>query len=67
MKRFSTLVLAVVSLLAMPQNRSLGEDSFTNPLGMKLVRIEPGSFTMGSEDGDWDEIFGEIRCRRCEG
>ena len=55
MNRFSTLVLAVASLLAMPQNRSLGEDSVTNSLGMKLVRIEPGSFTMGSEDGDWDE------------
>ncbi len=19
-----------------------------------------------AEDGDWDEIFGEIRCRRCD-
>jgi formylglycine-generating enzyme required for sulfatase activity len=55
MKRFSTLVLAVVSIVAMPQNRSLGEDSFTNSLGMNMIRIEPGSFTMGSEDGDWDE------------
>ena len=55
MKRFSTLVLVVVSLLAMPQNRSLGEDSFTNALGMRLVRIEPGSFMMGSEKGDDDE------------
>ena len=55
MNRCSTLVLAVASLLAMPQNRSLGEDSSTNSLAMNMVRIEPGSFTRGSEGGDWDE------------
>jgi formylglycine-generating enzyme required for sulfatase activity len=27
----------------------------TNSLGMSLVRIEPGTFEMGSEQGDWDE------------
>jgi len=27
----------------------------TNSLGMILVRIEPGTFRMGSEDGDFDE------------
>jgi len=39
----------------MPQNRSFGEEAVTNSLGMKMVRIEPGSFEMGSADGDWDE------------
>ena len=31
------------------------EKTFVNSLGMKLVRIEPGSFTMGSTSGDFDE------------
>ena len=29
--------------------------SFTNSLGMTMVGIELGSFTMGSTEGDWDE------------
>lgn len=28
---------------------------FTNSIGMEFVRIEPGSFLMGSDDGDLDE------------
>ena len=47
------LVLTV--LLAAVESHSLGEDSVANSLGMKLVRIEPGSFMMGAEDGEWDE------------
>jgi formylglycine-generating enzyme required for sulfatase activity len=31
-------------------------DTFVNSIGIKLVRIEPGSFMMGQEKGgDWDE------------
>ena len=31
-------------------------DTYTNSIGMKFVRIEPGSFLMGQEEGgDWDE------------
>ena len=31
-------------------------DTFVNSIGMKLVRIEPGSFVMGqAQGGDWDE------------
>jgi len=28
---------------------------YTNSIGIKFVRIEPGSFTMGSQTGEWDE------------
>lgn len=49
----SACVLAVI--FACPQHRGLGEDSFTNSLGMNLVRIPSGSFVMGSGNGDWDE------------
>jgi formylglycine-generating enzyme required for sulfatase activity len=31
------------------------EKTYVNSLGMRLVRIEPGSFMMGSLDGDFDE------------
>jgi len=30
-------------------------DSFVNSVGMKFVSIQPGTFTMGSENGDFDE------------
>ncbi|MBM4084607.1 MAG: formylglycine-generating enzyme family protein, partial [Planctomycetes bacterium] len=30
-------------------------NELTNSIGMKFVRIEPGSFMMGQTDGDWDE------------
>ncbi len=30
-------------------------ETVTNSLGMKLVRIEPGTFRMGSDEGDFDE------------
>lgn len=43
---FSVALLAL--LLALP---ALGEEkTFTNSLGMKFVRIEPGAFTMGQGD-----------------
>lgn len=29
---------------------------YTSLLGMEFVRIEPGAFQMGSEDGDFDEV-----------
>ncbi len=53
------------------QHQTIQEQTFTNSIGMKFVRIEPGTFMMGSEqanladeltaskeylrDGDWDE------------
>lgn len=30
-------------------------DSYTNSLGMRMVRVEPGTFIMGSRQGDRDE------------
>jgi len=32
-----------------------GEDAFVNSVGMKMVRIGAGSFSIGSEEGDFDE------------
>jgi len=29
--------------------------TFTNSLGMKFILISPGTFDMGSEEGEWDE------------
>jgi sulfatase modifying factor 1 len=31
-------------------------ETFTNSLAMEMVRIEPGSFLVGSQDGDFDEV-----------
>jgi len=31
-------------------------ETFTNSVGMVFVRIEPGVFSMGSENGDFDEV-----------
>ena len=50
--------LALVSCV-FPNTTCAGQDaqkSYTNSLGMKFVRIEPGSFTMGSRNGDFDEV-----------
>ena len=56
-------------LLSNPANAKLGEitvhtftivddemgPTYTNSVGMEFVRIEPGAFMMGSNDGDYDE------------
>jgi formylglycine-generating enzyme required for sulfatase activity len=55
MKPHISLVLAFPVLLAAQENRSLGAETFTNSLGINMVRIDPGSFIMGSDQGDWDE------------
>jgi formylglycine-generating enzyme required for sulfatase activity len=55
MKPDRILVLVLAVFLANFQSRSFGEEPVANSLGMNMVRIEPGSFTMGSEDADWDE------------
>jgi formylglycine-generating enzyme required for sulfatase activity len=43
------------ALLAAALGRAAGGEEMTNSIGMKLVRIEPGMFAMGSERGDYDE------------
>jgi len=48
------LVIGVSCLL--PVMWAQPEDAFVNSIGMKLVRIRPGSFLMGQQEGgDWDE------------
>jgi formylglycine-generating enzyme len=49
------LVLVCTVFLMSFQSRGFGEETVTNSLGMKMVRVEAGSFVMGSEDGEWDE------------
>jgi sulfatase modifying factor 1 len=53
-------VLSALVMLAVPRigwaNELPGEKSLVNSIGMRLVRIEPGSFLMGSPTGgDFDE------------
>jgi len=52
----------LICLIAVAGRCLLGHASATpevtaviNSVGMKMVRIEPGWFLMGSEQGDWDE------------
>ncbi len=48
-KRFVFAALALfVSLTGFLFTAEEGRDSFTNSVGMKMLRIEPGSFSMGS-------------------
>ena len=56
MKR-SILFIAIVSIAAtvVHARRMPKGSEFTNSIGMKFVRIEPGEFRMGSEHGDFDE------------
>ncbi len=55
MKTTLSPVLVMFVLIAAAPSPCLGADAWTNSLGMNMIQIEPGSFTMGSADGDWDE------------
>jgi len=52
------LILAGVLLctMAYAQQSTTAPRTFTNSIGMKFVWIDPGSFRMGSDDKDADEI-----------
>ncbi|UCC96944.1 MAG: SUMF1/EgtB/PvdO family nonheme iron enzyme [Phycisphaerales bacterium] len=51
-----TVLIVVLSACSLPRGAEIpGGKTFTNSLGMKMVRIERGHFLMGSEDGEWDE------------
>ncbi|MBN2315799.1 MAG: SUMF1/EgtB/PvdO family nonheme iron enzyme [Sedimentisphaerales bacterium] len=57
-KRRVTLVTYLVSGVCYLQTATYAQpiNTFVNSLGMKFVRIEPGSFQMGQQEGgDWDE------------
>ena len=47
------LFLVVMPLLLLAQNRDV--QSQINSIGMELVLVQPGTFRMGSDDGDADE------------
>ena len=62
--RLGLITVGIVSALAIGTSSSLAKPAdqpapqpapITNSLGMTLVRIEPGTFDMGAEQGDWDE------------
>jgi len=55
MKPDKSLIWLFAVFLMSSQTRGSGQEPIANALGMNMVRIEPGSFRMGSEDGDWDE------------
>jgi formylglycine-generating enzyme required for sulfatase activity len=57
--RASALLVLLVCVLAACVSRLDAADSYTNSIGMKLIRVEPGTFPMGQQgeekDCDWDE------------
>jgi len=61
MKKKWTFVCAMslAALIGRLETTQAGEmptaKDYVNSIGMKFVRIEPGSFTMGSQTGEWDE------------
>ncbi len=55
MKGWVPLILMFTILPGLPESPGLAEDCLANSLGMKFVRIQRGSFAMGSPDGNWDE------------
>ncbi|MHC4639299.1 MAG: SUMF1/EgtB/PvdO family nonheme iron enzyme, partial [Planctomycetota bacterium] len=56
MKKVNILTIAIVSILIINSASFAESDSFVNSAGMKLVRIEPGTFMMGSgSEGELDE------------
>ncbi len=46
------LVVAAVSVVSSPGHAEPPADEVTNSVGMRLVRVAPGSFVMGSPPGD---------------
>lgn len=54
-KRFVLLMAAMVVVLGGQQSPQAPPREFTNSVGMKFVRIDPGSFKMGSTTGDFDQ------------
>ncbi len=58
MKKYACLLLAVLSAPADGADRGLVARSFTNSLGMKMVRIPAGTFSMGSVEGAESTLSG---------
>lgn len=53
--------ILLLALVCLPAARGRGDETpapsngITNSIGMPMICIEPSSFSMGSESGDWDE------------
>ena len=52
---FQVLLCLCALVLLFSCMRQPHDAGFTNSLGIKMVRIEPGVFQMGDENGQWDE------------
>ena len=56
-KLFTVAAVLMFICVSLATGGSRVEKSLTNSIGMEFVRIEPGSFMMGSGNGgDWDEM-----------
>ncbi|MDP4791613.1 MAG: SUMF1/EgtB/PvdO family nonheme iron enzyme [Verrucomicrobiales bacterium] len=58
--RSGSLRLALTALLLAPPALP-ADESITNSIGMKLVRIDPGTFTMGQDGPPMEDYMGQKR------
>jgi len=49
------MTISSLSLLSLFSTEIPKSSKYTNSIGMEFVKIKPGSFMMGSKDGDFDE------------
>ena len=46
-------------------SRTKDADTWREQAEMRLAKINSGEMGLQLADGDWDEIFKKVRCRRC--
>ncbi len=49
------LLTTIPATLCLEADAAGPKAGIANSLGMRMIPVEPGTFTMGSESGDWDE------------
>jgi formylglycine-generating enzyme required for sulfatase activity len=58
--KMTVILLAILLLSSLD---ACGVESITNSIGMALVRIEPGTFTMGQDGPPQDDFIGQHRTK----